>query len=76
MKGLLKSANIGKLKWRNNEMKIEFNTDSAAFDNDCGGSLEYETIRILRDIIDEIKSGRTYGSIMDINGNKVGTWEL
>ena len=57
-------------------MKIEFATGNAAFDEECGGSLEYETIRILREICEKIEIGYTDGVIMDINGNKIGEWEL
>lgn len=56
--------------------KIEFRTDNAAFSEDCGGSLEYETIRILKEVIDKIAYGRAVGSIMDINGNNIGEWSL
>ena len=57
-------------------MKIEFTTGNAAFDEECGGSLEYETIRILGEICENIEMGYTEGSIIDINGNKVGYWKL
>lgn len=35
-----------------------------------------ETIRILREIEQQIKSGERSGVIMDINGNNVGKWEF
>lgn len=57
-------------------MKIEFTTGNAAFDEECGGSLEYETIRILREICGKIEIGYIEGSIIDINGNKIGDWKL
>lgn len=57
-------------------MKIEFTTENAAFSEECGGSLEYETIRILGEICENIEIGCTEGSIIDINGNKVGYWKL
>ena len=57
-------------------MKIEFTTENAAFSEECGGSLEYETIRILGEICENIEIGCTEGSIVDINGNKVGYWKL
>ena len=53
-------------------MKIEFNTSNAAFD-EC---VEFEVCRIIKTIIDKIEHGYTYGSIMDINGNKIGSWSL
>lgn len=53
-------------------MKIEFSTEFAAFD-------EYGICEIFR-ILDEIKirvqAGHTSGTIMDINGNKIGSWTL
>ena len=57
-------------------MEIKFTTGNAAFSEECGGSLEYETIRILKDICEKIEIGYTEGSIIDINGNKVGYWKL
>lgn len=57
-------------------MKIEFTTENAAFSEECGGSLEYETIRILREICGKIEIGYIEGSIIDINGNKIGDWKL
>ena len=57
-------------------MKIEFTTGNAAFSEECGGNLEYETIRILGEICENIEIGCTEGSIIDINGNKVGYWKL
>lgn len=54
-------------------MKIEFSTDNAAFD-ECG---VYEEInRILKAIAEDIRIGCDCGSIMDINGNKIGEWSL
>lgn len=54
-------------------MKIEFSTSNSAFD-DFGC---YEEInRILNDISDDIRIGCDCGSIMDINGNKIGEWSL
>lgn len=54
-------------------MKIEFSTDGAAFD-DWGC---YEEInRILKVIAEDVRIGCDCGSIMDINGNKIGEWSL
>ena len=54
-------------------MKIEFSTDNAAFDE--YGVYE-ETNRILKVIAEYIRIGCDCGSIMDINGNKIGEWSL
>jgi hypothetical protein len=54
-------------------MKIKFSTDGAAFD-ECS---YYEEInRILKVIAEDVRMGCDCGSIMDINGNKIGEWSL
>ena len=53
-------------------MKINFDTDNAVFDECC-----YEEIkRILDRIAEDIRCGHIYGSIIDINGNIIGSWCL
>ena len=67
--------------------KIEFKTSGAAFkpydeseensdffNQSCGAN---EICRILDKIIDDLSDEpiKTYGSIIDINGNKVGEWK-
>lgn len=62
--------------------KLEFKTSNAAFGDERDP--EYvqrvdklrEVNRIMKNVTTEIAMGKTYGSIMDINGNKIGTWEL
>ena len=54
-------------------MKIEFSTDNAAFDEH---GVYWESKRILENIIEDIRLGCDCGSIMDINGNKIGEWSL
>lgn len=54
-------------------MKINYTTGNAAFEGD---SSFLENVRILMIIIEKMKEGKTYGNILDINGNKVGTWEI
>ena len=54
-------------------LKIEFNTDNAAFSDD----LEMETVAILERITNTIKEGfRRDGTIRDTNGNTIGSWSL
>ena len=53
-------------------MKIEFTTGNAAFDK--YGDVEVK--RILEKIIEQVELGYSQASIMDINGNKIGEWEL
>lgn len=54
-------------------MKIQFSTDSAAFEEcDCWEDID----RILRSISEKVRLGYDYGSTMDINGNKIGVWSI
>lgn len=53
-------------------MKIEFETNGKAFE-DYG---DKEVERILAEIAKEVATGFTGNSILDINGDKIGEWEL
>ena len=54
-------------------MKIEFKTDDASLDIDK----KFEVIKILESIIEDITYNNKYaGTILDIEGNKIGEWEL
>jgi hypothetical protein len=67
----LQSSETTSTKGQTNMLKIEIETDNAAF--------EYpreECARILRDIADSLEGGRNGGVCIDANGNRVGTWEL
>lgn len=59
-------------------MKINFETGNAAFadsdGNDSDEARRAESARILRHIADKLDAGQDSGSVMDYNGNKVGTW--
>ena len=63
-------------------MIIKFGTSGAAFHDEYEDDVtnEYirsqEAIRILKRVIEDIKIGCDCGSIMDINGNKIGEWSL
>lgn len=64
-------------------MKIEFRTSGAAFEDEYADAIdnkllkEHEVVRILRRIIDDIEiEDLDHGPIIDINGNKIGSWEL
>lgn len=62
-------------------LKIEFKTGNAAFNDPCTGEPNAiyernECIRILKEITKRLENGYSEGSCMDLNGNKVGTWEL
>jgi len=51
-------------------LKVEFETDNAAFE-DPG-----EAARILHKIADAIEAGSTLGAIHDINGNRIGSYSF
>ena len=62
-------------------MKIQFSTSGAAFrDKYTGNANSYdeavEINRILKEIAHKIECGQRYGGVMDINGNKIGSWEM
>lgn len=52
--------------------EIKFSTGNAAFDY---GEDRSEIIRILNNIQESIEYGRSEGSVIDINGNKIGFWK-
>ena len=51
-------------------MKIEFDTNNAAF-QDYGAD---EIARILARISEKVQYGFVEGKIIDINGNQIGEW--
>ena len=53
-------------------MRIEFETTNSAFD-DYG---DKEVTRILTEISEKVQRGMTKDIIIDIDGNKIGKWEL
>ena len=55
------------------KFKVEFNCDNAAFDED---SMNSEIARLLTEVADKTVNGWMSGSIRDINGNGVGSFEL
>ena len=62
-------------------MKIEFSTSNAAFCDPITQeeSKEYraiETAIILKRIAYSIEHGCTSGTIMDTNGNAIGSWDI
>jgi hypothetical protein len=54
-------------------MQIKFKTGNAAFEEH---GYWQEIDRILKSISDKVRLGYDHGSIMDINGNKIGEWSL
>lgn len=55
--------------------EIKFEINNAAFDAGSGYERD-EMVRILEKITEEIKEGYNYHCIRDINGNKIGNWEV
>ena len=53
-------------------MRIEFETTNSAFD-DYG---DKEITRILATIAEKVERGMEEDIIVDIDGNKIGKWEL
>lgn len=61
-------------------LKIEFKTGNAAFRNEDEELDVYAVADFLKnksnEIAEQIECGYEKGSLIDINGNKVGDWEL
>lgn len=63
-------------------LRIEFGTDNAAFgyDESDKWTRDYyrneEIKRVLKNVCNQLDNGKTSGSCIDINGNKVGTWTI
>lgn len=55
--------------------KVEFATDGHAFKDEEGNPDPSEVTRILRVIAGKVDDYHTGGSILDANGNNVGTWK-
>jgi len=55
--------------------KITIKTDNAAF-GDSDSARAEEVARLLREIAADMDQGCTSGPVIDLNGNKVGTWDL
>lgn len=58
----------------------EFKTGGAAFRDPCTGDEDdftecAEIARILGKIQEELTHGETSGIVMDLNGNKIGSWK-
>ena len=53
-------------------VRIEFETENAAFED--GG--REEITRILLRLIQKIGAGLEAGSILDVNGNRIGSWDI
>ena len=60
-------------------LKINIKTGNEAY-SDENENITYEGRYALRadlnKIAEDIANGKDYGSVIDINGNKVGEWEL
>lgn len=59
--------------------RMNVETEGAAFKDPDTGEADrafegIEISRIMRKVAAELREGKTSGSIMDLNGNKVGCW--
>lgn len=52
--------------------ELNFSMKSNTFDVDP----HFEICRILKKAIEEIRDGKIYGSIIDINDEEIGSWEF
>lgn len=52
--------------------KVEIDTSNAAFEDEAS----IEVARLLKDIINKLEHGQYKGAVRDINGNKVGSFQL
>lgn len=62
-------------------MQIRFSTVNSSFCNPQTGEedefwKQYETSRVLENIITKIKDGQQQGLVFDTNGNEIGEWKL
>ena len=53
-------------------LKLTIRTDNAAFDGNC----REECARILREVAQALERGTTGAPLFDINGNRVGRFDL
>ena len=53
------------------DFNLSITTDNAAFDDD---NLSIEIARIMREVATRIERGEYYGSVRDINGNRIGSF--
>lgn len=51
--------------------RVSFRTGNDAFVTD-----PHEAARILKEVADQLRLGRTAGRCIDANGNVIGKWEL
>ncbi len=58
-------------------MKIEFSEGNLApeYDNDPYIVREY-VCHILEGIKEKVENGEDHGPVMDVNGNKIGSWSM
>lgn len=56
------------------EFKLTLSMDNAAF-TEAGGYAP-ELARILEKAADQARAGRDAAPIIDVNGNRVGSWEV
>lgn len=55
--------------------ELNFETRNAAFTENAGDA-SVESARIMRDVAEALDNGCLQGSVIDVNGNRVGYWTL
>lgn len=57
--------------------RMEIFTGGAAFRDEYGNpdATGYEVSRLLKDVAEKVKHGYASGNLIDINGNRVGSWK-
>lgn len=53
-------------------VNVSFECDNAAFD----GRVDVEAAHVIRTVADRLERGDESGAIFDLNGNRIGAWEL
>lgn len=64
---------VGDTPLRARDVRIQLETDNAAFDE---GNLPFEAARIIREAAEALESGRRSFPLRDVNGNRVGSVEV
>lgn len=57
-------------------LSIKIPNSSMANDAFRDGNKAFETIRLLKVVLDQLECGTTGAKMIDINGNVVGEWKL
>lgn len=59
-----------------NRFTLEFQCDNAAFFDGDDNFDTFEVVRLIRHVADMLEAGTVGSYVRDINGAKVGSWDL